>query len=128
MFLSFGINRTVLQNDLDFAYTLFKEIIVGLGTGKISAYENIEHNFLPPPEMEKFRKQEEAKLNSKSNNCYIKTFPIPKALHKRMSNTPTVTTTPTPGSSISSIFFAKRQYFHNIYGRRLKKHFEKCFI
>ena len=71
MFLSFGIKKKDLENDLDFAFTLFKKVIVGLGSEnklKNSALDSIAHTFLPPSEREKMRKQEEAaelKLNTK---------------------------------------------------------------
>ena len=71
MFLSFGIKKKDLETDLDFAFTLFKKVIVGLGSEnklKNSALDGIAHSFLPPSEREKLRKQEEAaeiKLNNK---------------------------------------------------------------
>ena len=70
MFLSFGIKKRDLERDADFAFTLFKKVIVGLGNEnklKNSALDSIEHNFPPPEEREKIRKQEEAaeaKMNS----------------------------------------------------------------
>ena len=70
MFLSFGIKKKELERDADFAFTLFKKVIVGLGNEnklKNSALDSIEHVFPPPEEREKIRKQEEmqeAKMNS----------------------------------------------------------------
>ena len=70
MFLSFGIKKKELERDADFAFTLFKKVIVGLGNEnklKNSALDSIEHVFPPPEERERIRKQEEmqeAKMNS----------------------------------------------------------------
>jgi hypothetical protein len=56
---------------MDFVFTLFKKVIVGLGTEKKlknPTLEGVEHNFCPPKEREKRRREEEAveaKLNSK---------------------------------------------------------------
>ena len=91
MFLSFGIKKKDLENDMDFAFTLFKKVIVGLGTEnklKNSALEGIEHNFPPPAEREKQRRQEEAaeaKLNSKRNFKKKKPPPKPKPKSKPMA-------------------------------------------
>ena len=71
MFVNYGIKRKDLESDLDFAFSLFKKVIVGLGSEnklKNSSLDKIEHTFLPPAEREKARRQEEpalAKLNSK---------------------------------------------------------------
>ena len=71
MFLSYGIKKKDLESDIDFAFTLFKKVIVGLGSEnklKNSALDKIEHTFLPPEEREVLRRQEdaaEAKLNIK---------------------------------------------------------------
>ena len=62
MFVSFGIKKKDLESDVDFAFTLFKQVIVGLGTEnklKNSALQNIEHSFPPPEERKKLQKQEE---------------------------------------------------------------------
>ena len=70
MFYSFGIKRKDLETDMDFAFTLFKKVIVGLGTEnklKNSALDSIQHNFLPPSEREKLLRQEEA-AEAKLNN------------------------------------------------------------
>ena len=73
MFLSFGIKKKDLERDADFAFTLFKKVIVGLGSEnalKNSTLDSIEHNFPPPEEREKLRRQEEAaeaKMNSIKN-------------------------------------------------------------
>ena len=70
MFMSFGIRKKDLENDADFAFTLFKKVIVGLGREnalKNTALDNIEHTFPPPEEREKIRREEEAaeaKMNS----------------------------------------------------------------
>ena len=82
MFLSYGIKKKDLETDLDFAFNLFKKVIVGLGSEnkmKNSALDKIEHTFLPPAEREKLRKQEEiaeAKLNIKRTKT--KRTPAPK--------------------------------------------------
>ena len=82
MFLSYGIKKKDLETDLDFAFNLFKKVIVGLGSEnkmKNSALDKIEHTFLPPAEREKQRKQEEiaeAKLNIKRTQTKRK--PAPK--------------------------------------------------
>ena len=71
MFLSYGIKKKDLESDVDFAFSLFKKMIVGLGSEnklKNSAVDKIEHTFLPPEEREMIRRQEEAaeaKLNIK---------------------------------------------------------------
>ena len=81
MFVNYGIKRKDLESDLDFAFSLFKKVIVGLGSEnklKNSSLDKIEHTFLPPEEREKSRRQEEvalAKLNSKRT---IKKKPPPK--------------------------------------------------
>jgi len=73
MFLSFGIKKKDLERDADFAFTLFKKVIVGLGNEnklKNSTLDSIEHVFPPPEEREKLRKAEElaeAKMNSIKN-------------------------------------------------------------
>ena len=62
MFLSFGIKKKDLERDADFAFTLFKKVIVGLGSEnklKNSALDSIEHNFPPPEERERFTSGEE---------------------------------------------------------------------
>ena len=88
MFLSFGIKKKDLESDVDFAFTLFKQVIVGLGTEnklKNSALQNIEHSFPPPEERKKLQKQEEenaAKLNKMKNKreqTKRKAVPKPKA-------------------------------------------------
>ena len=71
MFLSFGIKKKDLENDMDFAFTLFKKVIVGLGTEnklKNPALEAIQHNFLPLSETEKLRMKEEEDVRKKMNN------------------------------------------------------------
>jgi len=71
MFLSYGIKKKDLESDVDFAFSLFKKMIVGLGSEnklKNSAVDKIEHTFLRPEEREMIRRQEEAaeaKLNIK---------------------------------------------------------------
>jgi hypothetical protein len=72
-FMSFGIKKKYLENDLDLAFTLFKNVIIGLGKEnklKNISLDNIAHTFLPPNELEQLRRQEElaeAKLNAKRN-------------------------------------------------------------
>ena len=86
MFVNYGIKRKDLESDLDFAFSLFKKVIVGLGSEnklKNSALDKIEHTFLPPAEREKARRQEEAalaKLNSK--RTIKKKKPPPKRIQK----------------------------------------------
>ena len=73
MFLSFGIKKKDLERDADFAFSLLKKVIVGLGsenTLKNSALDSIEHTFPPPEERERIMKQEqaaEAKMNYAKN-------------------------------------------------------------
>ena len=73
MFVSFGIKKKDLESDMDFAFTLFKRVIVVLGSEnklKNTSLDSIAHTFLPPDEREKLRRQEElaeAKLNAKRN-------------------------------------------------------------
>ena len=73
MFLSFGIRKKDLENDADYAFTIFKNVIVGLGNEnalKNSVLGSIEHNFPPPEERDRIRRQEEAaeaKMNSIKN-------------------------------------------------------------
>lgn len=67
MFLSFGIKKKDLERDADFAFTLFKKVIVGLGNEnklKNSALDSIEHNF-------PLRKKEK-KLESKKKLLKLK--------------------------------------------------------
>jgi hypothetical protein len=55
MFLSFGIKKKELERDVDFAFTLFKKVIVGLGSKnklKNSTLDSIEHTFPPLEERE----------------------------------------------------------------------------
>ena len=69
MFLSFGIKKKDLERDADFAFSLLKKVIVGLGNEnalKNSALDGIEHTFPPPEERNKILQQEqaaEARLN-----------------------------------------------------------------
>ena len=71
MFVSFGIKKKYLESDMDFAFTLFKRVIVLLGSEnklKNTSLDSIVHTFLPPDEREQLRRQEElaeAKLNLK---------------------------------------------------------------
>jgi hypothetical protein len=82
MFLSCGIKKKDLEKDMDFAFTLFKKVIVGLGTEnklKNSALDSIQHNFLPPSEREKLLRQEEAaeaKMHTKKKTIKKK---VPKS-------------------------------------------------
>ena len=85
MFRSFGIKKTDLENDMDFAFTLFKRVIVGLGTEnklKNSAVDSIEHNFPPPAERERLRKQEEAAEAKMKKHTVRKKKPAPKPTPK----------------------------------------------
>ena len=70
MFYSFGIKRKDLETDMDFAFTLFKKVIVGLGTEntlKNSVLNSIQRDFIPPSERERLLRQEEA-AEAKLNN------------------------------------------------------------
>lgn len=80
-FVRLGIKKKDLENDIDFAFTLFKKIIVGLGTEnklKNSAVDNIEHTFPPPEEREILRKQEEAQEAKLKRKVVKKKKPPPK--------------------------------------------------
>ena len=87
MFVSFGIKKKDLESDVDFAFTLFKQVIVGLGTEnklKNSALQNIEHSFPPPEERKRLQKQEEEneqklnKIKTKREQTKRKAVPKPK--------------------------------------------------
>ena len=103
-----------LESDMDFAFTLFKRLIVGLGTEnklKNSAVDNIEHIFPPPDEREKLRKQEEAqeaKINSKKRKAAKKkTYKKPEGKSnfmagKRKSAIPPPPPPPPPPPSVPS--------------------------
>ncbi len=102
MFLSFGIKKKELERDADFAFLLFKKVIVGLGNQndlKNSALDSIEHNFPPPEEREKLRRQEEAaeaKMNSIKNKRTqqkrkeTNKKPVSKPVAQKQKPTPTV--------------------------------------
>ena len=80
-FVHFRIKKKVLESDVDFAFTLFKRIIVGLGTEnklKNSAVDNTEHIFPPPAEREKLGKKEETQ-KAKINNNAAKKKPFEKS-------------------------------------------------
>ena len=98
MFISFGIKKKNLERDADFAFTLFKKVIVGLGNEnklKNSALDSIEHVFPPPEERERLRKQEElaeAKMNSiKSKRKQSKKNPV-KTNYNKPSSKPSQST------------------------------------
>ena len=62
MFLSFGIKKKELERDVDFTFTLFKKVIVGLGSKnklKNSTLDSIEHTFPPLEEREIQRRNDE---------------------------------------------------------------------
>jgi hypothetical protein len=62
MFSSFGIKKKDLEKDMDFAFSLFKRVIVALGKeSKLqnSSLDSISHSFPPPAEREILRKKEE---------------------------------------------------------------------
>ena len=113
-FVRFGIKKKDLESDMDFAFTLFKRLIVGLGTEnklKNSAVDNIEHIFPPPDEREKLRKQEEAqeaKINSKKRKAAKKkTYKKPEGKSnfmagKRKSAIPPPPPPPPPPPSVPS--------------------------
>lgn len=87
MFLSLGINKRDLESDMDFVFTLFKKVIIGLGAEKKLKYlalETIEHNFPQPEELDKLRRNEE-EAESKFNS---KRLTIKKKKHPPKSNPP----------------------------------------
>lgn len=95
MFLSFGIKKKDLERDADFAFTLFKKVIVGLGSEnklKNSVLDRLEHSFPPPEEREKQRRQEalaEAKINKlNKQRTMVKRTAAPKAkqVNKKVNN------------------------------------------
>lgn len=100
MFLSFGIKKKDLERDADFAFTLFKKVIVGLGNEnklKNSALDSIEHNFPPPEEREKIRKQEEA-AEAKMNSAKTKRTQQKRKETSGFKKTQTKTPQPKPAS------------------------------
>ena len=119
MFLSFGIKKKDLERDADFAFTLFKKVIVGLGSEnklKNSALDSIEHNFPPPEERERLRKQEElaeAKMNSIKNKKRQQTKKTVAKTNYRQSTTksssyaPTSNPTPTPAPAAPKVVAKK---------------------
>ena len=112
MFLSFGIKKKDLERDADFAFTLFKKVIVGLGNEnklKNSALDSIEHNFPPPEEREKIRKQEEAaeaKMNSaktkRTQQKRKETSGFKKTQTKSQQSKPTSKPTPKSTSRVAT--------------------------
>ena len=108
MFLSFGIKKKELERDVDFAFTLFKKVIVGLGSEnklKNSTLDSIEHFFPPPEEREIQRRNNELEEAKKINRTHKKiepTEPNPKiksiAARKRCS-VPIAPPPPPPPSS-----------------------------
>ena len=75
MFLSFGIKKKELERDVDFAFTLFKKVIVGLGSEnklKNTTLDNIEHFFPPPEEREIQRRNNELEEAKKINHTHKK--------------------------------------------------------
>ena len=62
IFISLGIKKKDLESDSELAYTIVKKVLICLGAKtelQNSVVEQIEHNFPPPEEREKLRKQEE---------------------------------------------------------------------
>ena len=103
MFLSCGIKKKDLEKDMDFAFTLFKKVIVGLGTEnklKNSALDSIQHNFLPPSEREKLLRQEEAadaKMHTKKKTIKKKApKPKPKPIRPMAGKRASVPLAPPP--------------------------------
>ena len=76
MFLSFGIKKKELERDVDFAFTLFKKVIVGLGSeNKLknsTLDDSIEHFFPPPEEREIQRRNNELEEAKKINRTQKK--------------------------------------------------------
>ena len=86
MFLSYGIKKKDLESDLDFAFNLFKKVIVGLGSEnklKNSALDKIEHNFFAPAERERLRRQEEIAEAKLIKRTQTKRKPAPTPTPKR---------------------------------------------
>ena len=111
MFLSCGIKKKDLEKDMDFAFTLFKKIIVGLGKEKKlknTVKDSIMHIFPPPDEREKLRRQEEAnevKLNKKRNEQIKKNQknepkPKPKPIQGKRGSVPIAPPPPPPPPSV----------------------------
>ena len=89
MFLSHGIKRKDLEKDLDFAFSLFKKVILGFESKKKktinSCINKIEHSFNPPSEEENIRRQEEeeeVKLNKNSNKIINERKPMKQNVPK----------------------------------------------
>ena len=116
MFLSFGIKKKELERDVDFAFTLFKKVIVGLGSEnklKNSTLDSIEHFFPPPEEREIQRRNNELEEAKKINRTHKKiepTEPNPKiksiAARKRCSVPIAPPPPPPPPSPPSSVLSA----------------------
>lgn len=89
MFRGFGIKKKDLEQDAEFAFSLFKKVIVGLGGEnklKNSVLDNIQHTFLPPSERQEQRRQEEAaeqKMNQIKNRRNQEKKSQPKAVAKK---------------------------------------------
>lgn len=88
MFLTYGIKRKDLEKDLDFAFTLFKQVILGLESKKRlnSFLEKKEHSFLPPSEREKIKRQEEEAELKLYNNCNKANKKSKENIQKKKSN------------------------------------------
>jgi hypothetical protein len=103
MFQSLGIKKKDLENDHDFAFILFKKVIIGLGSEdklKNTALDSIQHKFYPPNEQEKKRKQEELKeLKLKQKNIQrIQTRKKAEPVKKPLAKNP-----PPPPQNITNI-------------------------
>ena len=119
MFLSFGIKKKELERDVDFAFTLFKKVIVGLGSEnklKNSTLDSIEHFFPPPEEREIQRRNNELEEAKKINRTHKKiepTEPNPKiksiAARKRCSVPIAPPPPPPPPSPPSSVLSAPHE-------------------
>lgn len=90
MFLSHGIKRKDLEKDLDFAFSLFKKVILGFESKKKKTINpcinKIEHSFNPPSEEENIRRQEEEeelKLNKNSNKIINEKKPMKQNVPKQ---------------------------------------------
>lgn len=74
IFVSYGIKKKDLVNDLYFAFNIFQKVILNLGSeNKIQKSINqIEHIF-PPPEEKEIRRRQEEWAEAKINNKVTKT-------------------------------------------------------
>ena len=116
MFLSFGIKKKELERDVDFAFTLFKKVIVGLGSEnklKNSTLDSIEHFFPPPEEREIQRRNNELEEAKKINRTHKKiiesteqNLKIKSIAARKRCSVPIAPPPPPPPSPPSSVLSA----------------------